>query len=160
YFEKASKTQELMHNLKYRGEQDVGVKLAQILCDKFKEAKRSIPYEAIVCIPLHKQKLKLRSYNQCTRFSQELSKQWKLPFYSNIIIRTQNNSSQTKKSRLSRWENVEQIFYLKNGEKIKERHVLLIDDILTTGATLEACGKEILLVEGTKLSILTMACTV
>lgn len=160
YFEKASKTQQLMHNLKYKGEQDIGIKLAQILCDEYKQAKKIIRYDALTCIPLHKQKLRIRTYNQCSSFTRELSRQWQLPFYPEILIRKHNNTSQTKKNRISRWENVDQIFSVSNYKLLENKHILLIDDIITTGATLEACGQEILLAEGTKLSILTMACTV
>lgn len=160
FFEKASKTQHLMHNLKYKGDQDIGIKLAQLVWDKYKNANKPIVYEVLTCVPLHKQKLKIRGYNQCSSFARELSKLWQIPFYPEIIIRKHNNTSQTKKNRISRWENVDQIFAIPNNKALKNKHILLIDDIITTGATLEACGQELLLVEGSKLSILTMACTV
>lgn len=160
YFEKGSKTQELLHHLKYNNRQEIGTKLAEILIKRYDNAALTQKYDAIVSIPLHYKKLKRRGYNQCDTFAQKLSQIWQIPYYKDVIIRNHDNITQTGKNRIDRWENVADIFSIKNEAQLKNKHILLVDDVLTTGATIEACSQNIISIENTKLSVITMACKV
>jgi len=160
YFEKGSRTQELLHQLKYHGKQEIGTTLAEILIKKYDNAALNQKFDAIVSIPLHYKKLKRRGYNQCDNFCKKLSENWQIPYYPNAIIRNSDTITQTGKNRIDRWENVADIFSVNHEEILKNKHILLIDDVLTTGATIEACAQKILSVENTKLSVITMACKV
>lgn len=160
YFEKASKTQQLLYNLKYNDRQDVGSKLAQILVERYQNFELTKRYDGIVSVPLHYKKLKRRGYNQCDSFAHQLSTSWEIPYYKNALQRIQNNPSQTGKTRIMRWENVKDVFRISQQTQLTKKHLLLVDDVLTTGATLEACANQILALENTSVSILTMACKI
>ena len=103
---------------------------------------------------------KRRGYNQCDSFTITLSEQLKIPFSLTSIERKVDTVSQTGKSRINRWENVSEIFKVVDSEKLKNKHILLIDDVMTTGATLEALANKVLAVEGTRVSLLVMASAV
>lgn len=158
FFEKDSTTQHLLHQLKYQNRQDVGTKLANILTEKYKTNNINIPFDGVVSVPLHKKKLKRRGYNQCDTFAQKIAEKWHIPYFKNALKRNIDTKSQTGKNRADRWENVAEIFEVAEPDIIKNKHLLLIDDVLTTGATLEACGMKILELPNTQLSVLTMAC--
>lgn len=159
FFEKGSQTQHLMKLLKYQNRQDVGEKLGKLYAQNLaRENALLCRIDAIIPLPLHPEKQKHRGYNQCDSIAKAMGEVWQKPVFKNAVARTTNNITQTGKNRMSRWENVERIFEVKEPEKLKNKHILLVDDVITTGATLEACGMEILEVEGTKLSIATLAC--
>ena len=160
YFEKGSRTQELLHQLKYNNKQEIGSKLAEILIRRYDEAALTQKFDAIISIPLHYKKLKRRGYNQCDSFAQKLSTVWQIPYYNNAIVRNHDNVTQTGKNRIDRWENVADIFSVKDKVQLQNKHILLVDDVLTTGATIEACAQNIVTIEKTKLSVITMACKV
>jgi ComF family protein len=159
FFEKGSGTQKLMQLLKYQGRQDIGSYLGRLFAEKIKkDAPEFCSIDAIIAVPLHDAKLRSRGYNQCDPIVHAFAESWQKPVYKNVLIRTHNNITQTGKNRMGRWENVHKIFAVAEPDKIKNKHILLIDDVLTTGATLEACAQEILEIEGTRISILTLAC--
>lgn len=160
FLEKASKTQTLLYLLKYHKRQDIGVFLAEQMIKRYGNHLLPSQIQAIITIPLHPLKQKSRGFNQCHSFAKKLSQAWKTPFYPMAIIRKTNNKSQTKNNRVDRWENVVNIFEIAEKGKLEGKHILLIDDVITTGATLEACGLKILELKNAKLSILTMACKV
>jgi ComF family protein len=160
YLEKESKTQQLLYNLKYNARQDVGTKLAEILVERYQNLALQQKYDGIVSVPIHFKKLKIRGYNQCDHFALQLSRSWQIPYLKDALQRNSNNPSQTGKSRILRWENVKDVFSVNEKASLKDKHLLLVDDVLTTGATLEACSNQILAIENTKISILTMACKI
>jgi ComF family protein len=160
YFEKGSLTQELLHKLKYESRQDVGLKLAELLIYYYQEKHLTQKYDGIITIPLHPAKEKIRGYNQCDSFAKKLSSSWEIPYYKNSIVRLNNTVSQTGKNRIDRWDNVNNIFEVKEKENLGHKHLLLIDDVITTGATIEACAQEILKLPNCRISVLTMACKI
>lgn len=156
-FEKENKTQKLIHNLKYEGKQKVGILVGQVLGDLLKKSPNYQDIDLIVPIPLHRKKERQRGFNQSDVFAQGLSEGMEIPWQRDNLIRTKYTSSQTNKSRKERFENVMQAFHILYPEKLEGKHVLLVDDVLTTGATLEAGAVKILEVPNTKISFATIA---
>lgn len=158
FFEKGLSVQQLISNLKYKNRQDIGEKLGEIYAHTILNASSEfLKVDAIIPVPLHEKKLRKRSYNQCTTFALQLGKIWNKPVFSKAVKRNTNTISQTGKNRISRWENVSNIFEVVQSKKIENKHILLVDDVMTTGATLEALAYKILEVPNTKVSILVMA---
>ena len=157
FFEKESKTQALIHNLKYKGKQKVGVILGQVLGGLLKKSPYYQDIDLIIPIPLHRRKEIERGFNQSDVFAQGLSEAMGIPWKRDVLIRTEYTASQTNKSRRERFENVIQAFHILHPEKIKGKHILLVDDVLTTGATLEAGAVKILEVADTKVSLAAIA---
>lgn len=157
YFTKGGRTQRLIHHLKYEGKREVGVYLGQLYGQALREAPVFRETTLILPVPLHPRKLHQRGYNQSALFAQGLSDAMGIPWMPGGLKRTEYTTTQTKKSRLERFDNVEKAFVVPRPEKIEKQHVLLVDDVITTGATLEACALKILEVPGTKVSMATIA---
>jgi len=161
FFEKGLDVQTLISGLKYKNREDVGVKLAEIYAEILLESKNELlNVDLIIPIPLHYKKKKKRGYNQCDEFVKTLSEKLDIPFSFDSIKRVVDTISQTGKTRINRWENVSDIFKVVKLNNIKNKHILLVDDVITTGATLEALSLKILEIENTKISILVMAAAV
>lgn len=158
-FSKGGKVQHLIHQLKYRGKKEIGNSLGKYYGNELKQTPLFSPAETVVPVPLHIKKFKSRGYNQSEMFAQGIAESMKLQLPPRALIRTTASETQTKKSRFARWKNVEEIFKVTSPEILKGKHVLLVDDVVTTGATLEACANKILEVPGTKVSIATIAST-
>jgi ComF family protein len=156
FYDKQSKYGHLLHEFKYKGYREIGMYLGELLGSRLKTTAFN-EIDVIVPIPLHYSKLRSRGFNQSEIFGQGLSKALNKPIQGNALKRNVFTSTQTKKGRFDRWKNVEGIFQIPDRELLKNKHILLIDDVVTTGATLEAAGSEILNIEGTRLSIATMA---
>lgn len=159
FFRKKSSTQKLIHDLKYKRNEEIGVFFGNWLGEKLKENKEFDNVDVIIPVPLHSKKMKERGYNQVTKFGEKLYLHLKIPFIENELIRISSTKTQTFKTRLERFNNIDTKFLLKNPSKFKNKHILLIDDVITTGATLEACANEFLKTQNCKISILTMAYT-
>lgn len=158
FFEKGMLVQQLISLLKYRKREDVGEKLGDIYGKQLvRDASEFMKIDYIVSIPLHPRKLKKRGYNQCNTFAQKLGEHLKKEVVSDNVIRNIDTKSQTGKNRINRWENVSEIFEVKTPEKFKNKHILIVDDVMTTGATIEALALKILAIENTKVSVLVMA---
>lgn len=158
YFTKGGKMQHLMHNFKYKGVQKIGNLLGNIAGEQLIQNSIFKSADVVIPVPLHKSRLRKRSYNQSMCFAEGLSQKLGIPAYENNLVRVRATETQTHRSRFSRFENMQQVFTLVNPEALINKHVLLVDDVVTTGSTLEACGTELLKVEGLKLSIATIAC--
>ncbi|MEX2597782.1 MAG: ComF family protein [Salibacteraceae bacterium] len=157
YFTKGGMVQSFMHNLKYNGKIAVG----EILGDYFGEALKGTAFEevdVVIPVPLHKSRLKKRGYNQCDSIARTMANALGKQYRTDAMIRTHANASQTKKGRYERWLNVKSLFEVMDTKGIKGKHVLLVDDVITTGSTLESCAAAILELPGTKVSIATIAC--
>ncbi|NDW08787.1 ComF family protein [Dysgonomonas sp. 520] len=158
YFEKGGMLQPIVHELKYKSNPDLGIWLGK-LCGKDLQNTlflKTIDY--IVPVPLHPKRERKRGYNQSFLLSQGLSSQTGIPINDQAIERIVNNKSQTSKSKTERIENVSGIFSLKETAGLVGKHFLLVDDLLTTGATLEECAKTILQIPESKISIFTLGC--
>lgn len=141
-FVKSGKLQKLLHNLKYNNKPEIGIYIGKRYGDLLKSVD-GFDSEVIIPIPLHKSKLKSRGYNQSDTFAEGLSEALEIPWYNDVVIRAVKSQTQTKKSRIERWQNVESVFEVAKPDIIEGKNVLLVDDVITTGATLEACAKTI-----------------
>jgi len=157
YFHKKGIVQELIHKLKYKGHQEIGQTIGFWFSNDLKEVDKLKTVDFIIPVPLHKKRLKERGYNQVTTFGEALSSELNIPINNELLVRNIYSKTQTKKTILGRSEIVSQIFGVQNIEKFENKHFLLIDDVITTGSTLEACGRALLSIKGAKLSIVCMA---
>lgn len=156
FFRKKGISQILIHQLKYKGRQEVGDFFGIWMGEEFKNGQRFKNLDGIVKVPLHKKRFKERGYNQLTYFANRLSRELQIPVINDVLVKVGQSTSQTKKNRFNRFEKISERFQLSNGDEIRGKHVLLIDDVLTTGATLEACANELLKVPDVRISIATM----
>lgn len=154
---KGGLAENIIYNIKYRGAIDLAKSLGRSYGRQLAKSPLYQDIDIIVPVPIHKSKLKTRGYNQSAIYGQGLSKTMKIPMFENAIRKLHKTSSQTRKTRMERLSNVESQYAISQKEKIKGKHVLLVDDVMTTGATLEACALEILKVEGTRVSVVTVA---
>jgi ComF family protein len=158
FFDKGEKVQRMMHSLKYQGNIEIGIFLGELYGIELKSSPQFSGCDAIVPVPLHLKKVRTRGYNQSDSIADGLSNTLGIPVYKKLVERTVFTSTQTRKSRYARFENVENVFHLKE-EKTNAKHFLLVDDIITTGSTLEACAQCLNEIDGVKVSIATIACT-
>lgn len=157
YFAKGTLIQTLIHEFKYKGNIDVGMYLGAMMGSSLLGNNRFKQIDVLVPLPLFADKEFKRGYNQAAILCNGISEVTNIPVLKNNVTRQRFTETQTKKHRTERWENVASSFKINNPREIKNKHVLLVDDVVTTGATLEACGAEILKVEGAMLSIATLA---
>ena len=159
FFRKQGITKNLIHDLKYKGNEEVGVFFGNWIGEIVAKNKEFSTVDFIVPVPIHAKKKKIRGYNQVTKFGECLSMHLKVPLNEDVLIRQSATKTQTLKSRFERFNDLESKFSARNTSIFKEKHILIIDDVITTGATLEACAKELLKTPGIKISILTMSYT-
>ncbi|MFI5451868.1 ComF family protein [Pedobacter sp. UC225_61] len=157
YFRKGTKVQNLMHSLKYKGQTDVGVRLGNLLGEKLKLSNQYDGIDLIIPVPLHPKKEKIRGYNQSEFIAKGIAEILAVPVSTTHLLRDKSTDSQTKKSRYIRYENMRSVFNIYHAKQIENLHVLLVDDVITTGATLEACGNALLTIGIKKLSIAAIA---
>lgn len=157
YFTKDGMVQDLLHSFKYEGKQELGRLFGMLLATELKECDWIKDIDAIVPVPLHKRKERQRGFNQAVLFADGIAKILNIPVLNDSVVRTKFTESQTTKNRIERIENVTDAFSVKDIKSMKEKHLLLVDDVLTTGATIESCALELLKVEGVKISIATIA---
>ena len=159
YFSKKGKVQQLIHELKYNKQQQVGTLAGNWLGSEMAESNRFERMDCIIPVPLHQKKLKSRGYNQVTTFGKSLAKILNITYDETILVKISSTKTQTKKLRFDRWKNVQELFEVQNKYRLINKHILLIDDIITTGATLEACCEALSKIEGLKISIACIAYT-
>lgn len=159
YFSQESITQKLIHELKYKNQQTIGLFIAQLALKQLKNQRIFNEAQAIVCIPLHKTKERKRGYNQLTVFGTELSKQLNIPFYKDYLIKSTKTQTQTKKNIFQRAKKQSEFIVNPKYRHLENLHLLLVDDVMTTGATLQNAGNCIIKNSTHKISILTMAYT-
>lgn len=158
YFNKGGKVQNLIHHLKYKGDKEVGEYIGKQYGYDLREVEHFQSIDFIVPVPLHPKKEKKRGYNQSEWFAKGLSTTMGIPINTEILYRKENSETQTKKGRYDRWENVNEVFGVKQEAKIAGKNILLVDDVITTGATLEACAEVLLKQKTGVIKIATIAC--
>jgi ComF family protein len=159
FFTKDSLLETLIYELKYKGNKDIGFYLGQLLAKFLVDNNGFNEVDVLIPLPLNARREKKRGYNQATALCNGIASVWKKPVLDKTVIRKVNTETQTHRGRITRWENMEGVFAVANASAIQNKHILLVDDVITTGASLEACGSEILKVPGTTLSIATLAYT-
>ena len=157
YFHKKGIVQELIHNLKYKGHEEIGGILGKWYAEDLKNIDLLKSVDEIIPVPLHPKKLKERGYNQVTAFGEALSSSLNIDYNDSLLIRNVYSKTQSKKNLLGRTEGIETIFDVSFTEKDHNKHFLLIDDVITTGSTLEACSRALLKIPGAKISVVCMA---
>ncbi|MAY83932.1 MAG: amidophosphoribosyltransferase [Flavobacteriales bacterium] len=159
HFREQSICQQLIHKLKYEGRPDIGVALGRLLASELKVNGFFEEIDLILPIPMHKAKQKKRGYNQAERLAYGVALQTSIEISTDHLLKGIHTESQTKKGRAKRFENVRDSFSLQNERDLDSKHILLIDDVITTGSTLEACGRLLKDRLDCRLSILTLAAT-
>lgn len=157
YYHKGSMVQNLIHRFKYKGKKDIGVYLGNMLGSYLKDSPLWQPADVIVPVPLHEKKFHQRGFNQSEVFATGLSEIFKKPMLKNNLIRISHTQTQTRKTRFKRWENVSTVFDLRNPDDLRGKNVLIVDDVVTTGSTLESCCEKILSIQGTRVWVATIA---
>jgi len=156
-FRKTGIVQHLLHQLKYNNHPEVGRKLGQFFGKEMNDAALANEFDIIIPMPLHSARQMKRGYNQSTLFAEGLMNSLGVPYNDSAVVRQVNTSTQTRKNKMERWENVSKAFMVKDSAVIKNKRVLLVDDIITTGASIEACGQELFNHECKELSIACIA---
>lgn len=159
HFSKKGIVQQLMHNLKYKGYQDVGLFLGKWLGEELKTVEAYQNIDVVVPVPLHRSKLRKRGYNQVDKFGQEIAKALNVEYNTTVLQKTLATKTQVFKDRLLRTSGNTATFSISENLTLRGKHILLVDDIITTGATIESCANALLKIEGIKISIAAMSIT-
>jgi ComF family protein len=157
YYNKGSRIRNLIHNMKYKGIREIGFELGRIYGLSLKSSEFINCIDILIPVPLHPVKKRSRGFNQSEIISEGIAAATGLPVNTTAVERAMASSTQTKRSRYERWVNVEGIFVVKDPDSLKGKHILLIDDVITTGSTMESCVNELLKTEGVKVSIASLA---
>jgi ComF family protein len=160
YFTGGSAVQHSLHLLKYKKRKDIGIYFGNQIGKLLRLSDRFNSCEMIIPLPLFVSREKKRGYNQAAKIAEGISRQLVIPVNSTAVKRVKKTETQTHKSRVQRWKNMESTFEICRPLEIRGKHVLLVDDVITTGATLEACARVLLSVSGVKVSIACLAHTV
>lgn len=157
YYNKGSRIRNLIHNLKYKGISEIGYELGRIYGQSLKSSGFICDIDLVIPVPLHPAKKRIRGFNQSETISRGIADIAMLPVDVSSLARIMVSSTQTKRSRYDRWTNVEGIFQVIDPQNITGKHVLLVDDVITTGSTIESCTNELLKVKGVKVSVVALA---
>lgn len=157
YFDKRSRVQNILHALKYKGRAALGVRLGELMKEDLLQFHAQYPIDEIIPVPLHKRRLEERGYNQAEMIGRGIAQTTKIPLNENRLERARYTQTQTKFSREKRSENLKNVFRVNAPHELKGKHILLIDDVLTTGSTLEACSEALLKEIDVKISVAVVA---
>ena len=136
--------QSLLHELKYNNRPEVGVRIGHLYGMELVDAGMSESFDVIIPVPLHASRMRKRGYNQSAKFAEGLSEALKIGWEESISLRVEATNTQTRKGRADRWSNVKDAFSVAAVDKVAGKRVLLVDDVITTGATIEACGHHLI----------------
>lgn len=156
YFTQGSLIQHLLHQFKYRRNQDLGLYLGRMMGYQLAATNRFAYTDALVPLPLFPSRERKRGFNQAAVLCNGIAAVLQKPVLHGVVERVAQTESQTKKSRIERWQNMEGRFVVKDACALEGRHVVLVDDVITTGATLEACGNALLQAADTRISMATL----
>jgi ComF family protein len=157
YYNKGSRIRNLIHNLKYKGIKEVGIELGSIYGQSLKSSGFTDDIDLIIPVPLHPLKERKRGFNQSELICNGLAEVTGIPVDVTSLKRATGSETQTKRSRYERWTNVEGIFCVNDFLTLKGKHILLVDDVITTGSTIESCANELLKAEGVRVSVISIA---
>ncbi|MEM9679128.1 MAG: phosphoribosyltransferase family protein [Bacteroidota bacterium] len=157
HFSKKSIVQELLHNLKYRGHEDIGAFFGKWLGAELSLIEAYKDVDVVIPVPLHKSKLRKRGYNQVSKFGKSIADALQINYDDNALKKTARTKTQVFKGRLKRSNKGKTLFSVADPERLQHKHILLVDDIITTGATVEACAEALSGIEGLKISLATIA---
>jgi len=158
FFTKGGKVQHLIHRLKYKEQRDIGTYMGTYYGKELLKSPYFSSVEYILPVPMHYKKQRKRGYNQSEIFARGIAQSMSVPVDIKTLIKTTKTVSQTKKSKHARWENVKEVFELTKSDHLVNKHILLVDDVITTGATLESCILHLSKIPGIKISIASLAC--
>ena len=159
YFYKGSVVQQLIHHLKYKNNEKIGAWLGEWLGEKIRLVQEFQQIDAVIPVPLHKEKLNTRGYNQVALFGKKIAESLNAEYIDDVLIKIKMNTTQTQKNLWLRFKDSKDIFSIQNGARIEGKHILLVDDLITTGATIESCYNQLNKIENIKIGIATMAYT-
>lgn len=157
-FDRHGRVQHILHRLKYQGDTNAGLALGRLMGDTLKGSERFRTIDTVMAVPLHPGKERARGFNQAQVIVDGIVEQHPLRTVKKELLRVVKTPSQTRKGRVERWHNVKEAFQLAGTEALAGAHLLLVDDVVTTGATLESCVHTLSAVPGIKLSVFTVAC--
>ena len=157
FYRKGSDFRRILHMLKYGGYKELGEVMGRYMSAELSSGEFFDGVDMLIPVPLHRKKQKLRGYNQSEWIARGIASVTGIPLCAECMIREKNTETQTRKSTFERWENVEGIFRLCDTVHFEGKHVLLVDDVLTTGATTVACASAFAGVSGIRISVLTLA---
>jgi ComF family protein len=157
YFSRSTKTQNILHQIKYNNRKQLAIYLGNLLGERIKSTHEQLNFDVIIPVPLHPKKLQIRGYNQSSYIAKGIAEVLNIPIAEHIIKRKINTATQTKKTRVERWQNINNAFELNKKIKLNYNHILLVDDVLTTGATIEACANSLNSKQNLKISVATLA---
>ncbi|MBS1682309.1 MAG: ComF family protein [Bacteroidetes bacterium] len=156
-YRKSGVVQQLLHQLKYKNYPEIGLRLGKLAGEDYLNNNGHAAFDFIVPVPLHAARLRNRGYNQSTKFAKGIASALKIPVDEKLLFRRSNTNTQTTKTREERWENVQHAFEVTGQNKVEGKRILLVDDVVTTGATLEACGEKLIKAGCKELSIACIA---
>jgi len=156
-FRKSGIVQHLLHQLKYNNHPEIGVRLGQAYGLELLRSGFHREFDLIIPVPLHTSRKRQRGYNQSSKFAAGLSLAMNIPWDESISVRMHSSVTQTNKSKVERWENVKNVFSVETNKTIQGKRILLVDDVITTGATLEACGQHLISCGCSELSVACIA---
>ena len=157
HFSKKGIVQQILHNLKYRGHEDIGAFFGEWFGAELATLDHYKNIDVVLPVPLYKSKLRKRGYNQVTKFGKAIAKALNADYNDAVLIKTKSTKTQVFKGRLKRWNDDGALFDISENKSLVGKHILLVDDIITTGATVEACATVLLKIDNIKLSLATMA---
>lgn len=157
FYRKGSDFRQILHQLKYGGQKGIGAIMGRYMAAELQQSGFFEGVDVILPVPLHKKKQQIRGYNQSEWIARGITAVTGIPIDTEAVVRRKNTETQTRKSSLERWENVEGIFELHHAEALAGKHILIIDDVLTTGATTVECASCLTGIEGIRISVLTLA---
>jgi ComF family protein len=160
YYTKGSRIRKLVHNLKYNGVREIGHEMGRIYANSLRSSGFFDDIDLIVPVPLHPSKQRRRGFNQSEYISSGISEVAGLPVDLKSLKRISVSDTQTRRSRYERWMNVEGIFDVADAQALRGKHILLVDDVITTGSTIESCATELLKIEDVKVSVVALAVSV
>ncbi|MGJ8548141.1 ComF family protein [Winogradskyella wichelsiae] len=157
HFSKKGIVQQIIHNLKYRGHEDIGDFFGKWLGAELATLDVYKKIDVVIPVPLYKSKLRKRGYNQVAKFSQEIAKALNAEYNDTVLVKIKSTKTQVFKARITRWKDDGALFDISENKSLIGKHILLVDDIITTGATVEACATVLLKIDNIKLSLATLA---